>query len=91
MNHQEHGAFARDSASGRYRVDFPRMRAAVDSLAGVILRYQGDGDYEGVTRFMNERATIPVGLQRDLDRLGSKGIPVDIVFEQGVHVLGNGR
>jgi hypothetical protein len=40
---------------------------------------------------MGERATIPAGLQRDLDRLGSKGIPVDIVFEQGVHVLGNGR
>jgi hypothetical protein len=88
---QERGAFTRDSASGRYRVDFPKMRAAVDSLAGVILRYQGDGDYEGVTRFMSERATIPAGLQRDLDRLGSKGIPVDIVFEQGVHVLGNGR
>ena len=88
---QERGAFTRDSASGRYRVDLPRMRAAVDSLAGVILRYQGDGDYEGVARFMSQRATIPVGLQRDLDRLGSRGIPVDIVFEQGVHLLGNGR
>jgi hypothetical protein len=88
---QERGAFARDSASGKYRVDFPRMRAAVDSLAGVILRYQGDGDYEGVTRFMSQRATIPAGLQRDLDRLGSKGIPVDVVFEQGAHVLGAGR
>ena len=88
---QERGAFARDSASGRYRVDFPKMRAAVDSLTGVILRYQGDGDYEGVTRFMGERATIPAGLQRDLDRLGGKGIPVDIVLEQGVHMLGNGR
>jgi hypothetical protein len=48
-------------------------------------------DYEGVTRFMSERATIPTGLQRDFDRVGSKGIPVDIVFEQGVHLLGNGR
>jgi hypothetical protein len=60
-------------------------------MAGLILRYQGDGDYEGVTRFMSERATIPAGLQRDLDRLGSKGIPVDVVFEQGVDVLGVGR
>ncbi|HUQ15040.1 MAG TPA: hypothetical protein VM094_03225 [Gemmatimonadales bacterium] len=88
---QERGAFTRDSASGKYRVDFPKMRAAVDSLAGVILRYQGDGDYEGVTRFMSQRATIPAGLQHDLDRLGSKGIPVDIVFEQGVNVIGAGR
>jgi hypothetical protein len=88
---QERGAFTRDSASGRYRVDFSRMRAAVDSMAGLILRYQGDGDYEGVTRFMSERATIPAGLQHDLDRLSGKGIPVDIVFEQGVDVLGAGR
>jgi hypothetical protein len=67
------------------------MRAAVDSMAGLILRYQGDGDYEGVTRFMSERTTIPAGLQRDLDRLSSKAIPVDVVFEQGVDVLGAGR
>ena len=85
---QEQGAFTRDSTTGRYRVDLPRMRAAVDALAGQILRLQGDGDYAGAARFMAERATIPQGLQRDLDRLGSRGIPVDVVFEQGVDVLG---
>ena len=88
---EEHGAFTRDSATGRYRVDFPRMRTAVDSMAARILRYQGDGDYEGVTRFMSERATIPATLQRDLDRLAGEGIPVDIVFEQGMDVLGASR
>jgi hypothetical protein len=88
---QEHGAFTRDSATGRYRVDFPRMRAAVDSMAGTILRFQGDGDYEGVKRFMAQRGTLPPTLQSDLDRLGSKGIPVDIVFEQGRDALGIGR
>ena len=88
---EERGAFTRDSASGRYRVDFPRMRAAVDSMAARILRFQGDGDYAGVTRFMRERATIPAALQQDLDRLGEKGIPVDIVFEQGMDVLEAGR
>ena len=80
---QEQGAFARDSATGRYRVDFPRMRTAVDTLAGQILRFQGDGDYEGVTRFMTERGKLSPVLQEDLARLGSKGIPVDVVFEQG--------
>ena len=88
---QERGAFTRDSASGRYRVDFPRMRAAVDSMAGLILRFQGDGDYDGVKRFMSERATVPPGLQADLDRLGDKGIPVDIDFEQGLEALGMDR
>jgi peptidase M49-like protein len=84
---QEQGAFARDSATGRYRVDFPRMRSAVDALAGQILRFQGDGDYAGVSRFMTERGQLSPLLQQDLARLGSKGIPVDIVFEQGPEVL----
>ena len=63
------------------------MRAAVDELAGQILRFQGDGDYLGVTRFMAERGKLSPTLQQDLARLGSKGIPVDIVFEQGPEVL----
>jgi hypothetical protein len=87
---QERGAFSRDSASGRYRVDLPKMRAAVDSMAQRILRFQGDGDYLGVSRFMAERGAISPMLQRDLDRLRGLGIPVDIVFDQGTHVLGLG-
>jgi len=88
---QDRGAFTRDSATGRYRVDFTRMRSAVDSMAGTILRLQGDGDYEGVKHFMAERGKIAGPVQSDLDRLGGKGIPVDIVFEQGVDALGLGR
>jgi peptidase M49-like protein len=84
---QERGAFARDTASGRYRVDFPRMQSAVDDLAGQILRFQGDGDYAGVSDFMAQRGKLSPSLQQDLSRLGSKGIPVDIVFEQGPEVL----
>jgi len=84
---QDRGAFTRDSAAGRYRVDFPKMRAAVDELAGQIIRFQGDGDYSGVTSFMAARGRLSATLQQDLARLGSKGIPVDIVFEQGPEVL----
>ena len=84
---EDRGAFTRDSATGRYRVNFPRMRTAVDVLAGQILRFQGDGDYAGVTRFMAERGKLSPVLQQDLGRLGSKGIPVDIIFEQGPEVL----
>jgi hypothetical protein len=85
---EEHGAFTRDSAAARYRVDFPKMRVAVDSLGAQILRFQGDGDYDGVKRFMAARSALSPTLQGDLARLGSKGIPVDVVFEQGASVLG---
>jgi hypothetical protein len=85
---KERGAFSRDAASGTYRVDPVRMRQAMDALSEQILRYQGDGDYPGVQAFMERYGNIDAELQRDLDRLATAGIPVDVVFEQGVQVLG---
>jgi hypothetical protein len=86
----EMGAFARDDATGTYRVDFQRTREAMDALSELILTLQGDGDYEGVVAFMEEYGAILPGLQADLDRLAEAGIPVDIIYEQGVDVLGLG-
>jgi Peptidase family M49 len=85
---EAHGAFARDSATGRYRVDVPRMRTAVDSLGALILRFQGDGDYAGVSRFMAQRGILSPVVTADLRRLDGKRIPVDVVFEEGATVLG---
>ncbi len=87
----EHGGCSRDSATGRYRVNTVKMRAATDSLAGQILRFQGDGDYEGAKRFMETQAVVPNDLRSALDGLAAKGIPVDVTFEQGLEVLGLGR
>jgi hypothetical protein len=86
----EHGAFARDAASGRYRVDMARMRQAVDGLSGLILKLQGDGDYEAVTQLNAKQGLIGPQLRADLDRLAARAIPVDVVFEQGKSVLGLG-
>jgi hypothetical protein len=84
---EERGAFTRDSSTGRYKVDFPKMRNAVNDLAGVILRFQGNGDYAGVGRFMAERGKLSSVLEHDLQRLKQERIPVDIVFQQGEQVL----
>jgi hypothetical protein len=35
-----------------------------------------------------EEAAMRAGLQADLDRLTTKNIPVDVVFEQGRQVVG---
>jgi Peptidase family M49 len=86
----EHGAFARDLATGRYRVDMAKMRQAVDGLSGLILRLQGDGDYAGVAELAKQRGVIGPQLRADLDRLAARSIPVDVVFEQGKAVLGLG-
>jgi hypothetical protein len=85
---RESGAFTRDDANGVYRVDFGKMQQAMNELSEQLLRFQGDGDYDGVSEFMERQARIGAVLQQDLDGLASAGIPVDIVFEQGVEVLG---
>jgi hypothetical protein len=79
---QSAGAFTRE-ANGKYRVDFTRMRSAADALSREILTLQGDGNYEGVARLYTERGVIAPALRSDLDRLRTKGIPVDIVYDQG--------
>ncbi len=80
---EESGAFTRDNTTGRYRVDFDKFPTGMNALTERILTLQGNGDYEGVGAFQDKYGSIPSQLQSDLDRLRSKGIPVDIVFEQG--------
>lgn len=84
----EMGAFARDDATGMYRADYERMIEAMNALTEKILIFQGDGDYEGVAQFVEEYARVGTQLQADLDRLAEAGIPVDIVFKQGLAVVG---
>jgi hypothetical protein len=54
----------------------------------LILKLQGDGDYEGVKQFMAKRGVLSSTVTGDLARLGGKRIPVDVVFDQGPAVLG---
>ncbi len=84
----EYGAFSKDETTGTYKVDFNKMREAMNALSEKILTLQGNGDYEGVAKLVAEKGKIGEILKAELDRLSEKNIPVDIVFEQGVEVLG---
>jgi hypothetical protein len=84
----DHGAFARDAATGRYHVDVARARAAAEALAARILKVQGDGAYAVAKSMLATEAVVRPQLQADLARLTTRSIPVDIVFEQGKQVLG---
>ena len=53
-----------------------------------LLRLQGDGDYEAVAAFVEQYGKQDATLTADLARLEDAVIPVDIVFEQGLQVLG---
>ncbi len=84
---KEKGAFTRNE-DGTYKVDYDNLIVAMKDLSNLILTLQGNGDYEGVAKLVAERGVISDELQGDLDRLSSANIPVDVVFEQGVDVLG---
>lgn len=84
---QQMGAFTRNE-DGTYKVNFQKMESAMEMLSQVILTYQGDGDYKGVAKFVDNYGSIPEQLQKDLNRLSAASIPVDVVFEQGVEALG---
>jgi hypothetical protein len=83
---REMGAFTHDEANGTYRADMDKMKEAVAALSERILTLQGDGDYEAAREFVDSMSGIE-SLQGDLERLSEAGIPVDIIFRQGVDEL----
>ena len=83
----ENGAFEK-TANGRYKVNVAKMEKAMNGLSELILMLQGNGDYDGVKKLYAEKGIIHTDLQKDLDTLKSKNIPVDVVFEQGPQMLG---
>lgn len=85
---QEAGAFSRDEVTGTYRVNFDEMYQAMIDLTREILIIQGNGDYDAAKKMLDDKGYIKEELQSDLDRLKEKGIPKDIVFIQGIDVLG---
>ncbi len=85
---QEKGAFTRDEATGTYKVNFEKMKAAMDELAQKILIIQGDGNYEEAKAWVEADGKIKEILQKDLDRINAAGIPRDIRFKQGKEILG---
>jgi hypothetical protein len=81
------GAFSRNS-DGTYKVDFVKMKDAMNQWGEQILVFQGNGDYDGASKYLKENAVISDQLRKELDDLNKADIPVDVRFEQGVEVLG---
>lgn len=84
---KENGAFVLNE-NGTYAVAFDKMTEAMNELSAIILKLQGDGDYDGVVKLLETQGGIDDQLKADLEKLNQAGIPVDIYFEQGVEALG---
>ena len=84
---KEKEAFTKNQ-DGTYTVNFDKMTVALNALSELIIRYQGDGDYKGVTEFIKAKTNVDDALSADLLKISKAGIPKDIVFEQGIEALG---
>ena len=85
---KEMGAFVKDPTTKTYKINMEKFAVATQKVTEIILTMQGDGDYDRAAKVVAEKGIIDNDLQADLDRLTKAGIPVDVVFEQGVDVLG---
>jgi len=84
----EMNAFDYDPSTKHFSVNFDNFQEAMSSLSEKILTLQGNGDYEGVNVLFKTMGVVGDDLQAALDRVNEAGIPRDIVFRQGVKVLG---
>ncbi|MCQ2272883.1 MAG: Zn-dependent hydrolase [Bacteroidales bacterium] len=83
---EKEGAFTRN-ADGSYHIDFEKAKAAINNWGALILKTQGDGNYEFASQYAKENASVPAALQNDLDRINNAGIPRDIRYNQGLEIL----
>jgi hypothetical protein len=84
---REKGAFVR-SSEGYYSVDYEKMKLAIIDLSREILIIQGNGDYLAAESLVEKYGEITDELRSDLEKINHRGIPVDIVFNQGPDLLG---
>ena len=83
-------AFEKNPTTGKYTVNGPQMQKAIQMLAENILTLQYEGDYAAVTAERGNAEMSPL-LLANIQAISAKGIPVDLVFQQGQDVLFSGN
>ncbi len=84
---EKEGSFTRNE-NGIYLIDFEKAKAAINSWSALVLKTQGEGDFDFAVKFREEYGGIGEILQSDLNKINESGIPKDIRFTQGLSVLG---
>jgi len=84
---EQAGAFNKND-DGLYHIDFEKAKESINSWSTLVIKTQGEGDFEFAKKYREENGGINATLQCDLDKINSAGIPRDIRFNQGVKVLG---
>ncbi len=82
----EKKAFIRNN-EGEYLINTTNIKLAIDMLSELIIRIQGDGDYQKAKELLQNYGKIGTILENDLLKLHNNSIPIDIYLEQGLEVL----
>jgi hypothetical protein len=72
----ERGGIALDATTGKYRVDFGKVRGAVKALATDLLELEARGDYEKAKAFIDKYGKMSPEMKAALAKLTA--LPVDI-------------
>jgi len=72
----ERGAITRDTAAGRYAIDFSRMPDAAAALAKELLEQEATGDRARVEAWFAKYGTVPPELAKALE--SASDVPVDV-------------
>ena len=81
------GAFEQ-TLQGTYKVNFDKMSLAMNDWASQVLTFEGNGDYQGASAYLEANGKIREPLEKDLARLKIAHIPVDIIYSQGTNFIG---
>ncbi|KAM9981157.1 hypothetical protein ACTFIY_003452 [Dictyostelium cf. discoideum] len=78
----KYGAFEKNSTTNYFSVNFNKMKLAIPKLVNHILVIQGNGDKKVAQSWINEMGTL-----NKEDIINYSGVPIDIVFKQGLNLL----
>ncbi|MUP36735.1 Zn-dependent hydrolase [Labilibaculum euxinus] len=84
---EENEAFKYNPKSGTYKVNFYKMKKAIESLSKLVLEIEGNGDYETADQLIKTKGFIHNELLQDLYRIQRAKVPKDLVYDQGEKVI----
>ncbi len=70
------GAVSWDAEAERFRIEFPKLEKAISDLTRDVVVLQGNGDYQGTKRFLDETGVLDEEASGVITTL--TGLPVDI-------------
>lgn len=78
------GAIVQDAKTGRFKVEFGKIKKAVRELAHEYLTIEAEGNYAGAKAFFDKYAVVSPELDKAVSSIG-KEIPVDIAPQFAVY------